>query len=92
MRIALYTGWLSISIIVIFSGMIGAILYKYNECCDPFTAGWVSTTDQLVPYLAIDIFSAVPGVAGLYVSGIFSGTLSTVSSGINSILCFNLYK
>ena len=30
------------------------------------------------------IFKATPGVAGLYVSGAFAGTLSTVSSGINS--------
>ena len=31
------------------------------------------------------IFKATPGVAGLYVSGAFAGTLSTVSSGINSM-------
>lgn len=45
----------------------------------------MDSTDQLVPYLAVQIFNATPGVAGLYVAGVFSGTLSTVSSGINSM-------
>lgn len=37
----------------------------------------------------MNIFKATPGLAGLYVSGIFSGTLSSVSSGINSMAtCF----
>ena len=42
-------------------------------------------TDQLVPYLALDIFRSYPGLAGVYVSGAYSGTLSTVSSGVNSM-------
>lgn len=54
-------------------------------CCDPYKAGWVEASDQLVPYLAVNIFVSTPGLAGLYVSGAFSGTLSTVSSGINSM-------
>ena len=56
-----------------------------HECCDPYKAGWVDSVDQLVPYLAVNIFKATPGAAGLYISGAFSGTLSTVSSGINSM-------
>ena len=39
--------------------------------------------------MATDIFESLPGMAGLYVAAAFSGTLSTVSSGINSITtCF----
>ena len=55
------------------------------ECCDPYKAGWVDSTDQLVPYLTTIIFKKSPGLAGLYVSAVFCGTLSTVSSGINSM-------
>jgi len=84
-RIAMYCAWFFISAIVMLAAMAGMVLFKYNECCDPHKAGWVDSTDQLVPYLAVTVFKASPGVAGLYVSGAFSGTLSTVSSGINSM-------
>ena len=65
--------------------MTGMVLFKYYECCDPYKAGWIDATDQMVPYLTAIIFKSTPGVAGIYVSGAFAGSLSTVSSGINSM-------
>jgi len=85
LRISIYLAWILISAIVVTAMLVGMSMFRYNACCDPYTAGWVETTDQLVPYLSVIIFKSTPGVAGLYVSGAFSGTLSTVSSGINSM-------
>ena len=85
MRIAAYTGCFGMGSIVMLAGLTGMVLYKYYECCNPYKAGWVGSTDQLVPYLTTVIFENAPGAAGLYVSAAFSGTLSSVSSGINSM-------
>ncbi|KAJ8318308.1 hypothetical protein KUTeg_003399 [Tegillarca granosa] len=39
----------------------------------------------LYPLFVMDVMAHVPGVPGLFVACIFSGTLSTISSGLNSL-------
>lgn len=63
----------------------GMVLFQYFQCCDPIKAKWVGASDQLAPYLAVNLFQALPGVAGLYIAGAYSGTLSSVSSALNSM-------
>ena len=60
----------------------GAAFY---ECCDPLSARWVEQKEQLVPYMAVEIFKGNPGAASLFVIAAYGGTLSTFSSGINSM-------
>ncbi|CAG2174567.1 unnamed protein product [Oppiella nova] len=64
------------------SGM--AIFAKYHDC-DPITLGYVQRPDQLMPYFVMDTLSQYPGLAGLFVACVFSGSLSTLSSGFNSL-------
>eukprot|EP00057_Strongylocentrotus_purpuratus_P018647 XP_011673121.1 PREDICTED: sodium-coupled monocarboxylate transporter 2 [Strongylocentrotus purpuratus] len=71
--------------VVCFACLSGIVMYAYYADCDPFTSGKVSQTDQLVPYLVMDIFGNRPGLPGLLVSAAFSAALSTVSSGLNSL-------
>jgi len=85
MRIAAYSALCFICVIFMLTFVTGMVLFKYNECCNPYKAGWVDASDQLVPYLTAIIFENTPGIAGIYVSAAFSGTLSTVSSMINSM-------
>ncbi|KAH0620839.1 hypothetical protein JD844_021658 [Phrynosoma platyrhinos] len=53
--------------------------------CDPWTAGFISAPDQLMPYFVMIIFSSTPGLPGLFVACAFSGTLSTVAASINAL-------
>ncbi|CAG2172622.1 unnamed protein product [Oppiella nova] len=46
--------------------------------------------DQLFPLYVIQSFSFIPGFVGLFIAGIFSGSLSTISSGINSLSAVTL--
>ncbi|KAK7508625.1 hypothetical protein BaRGS_00000191 [Batillaria attramentaria] len=39
----------------------------------------------MMPYFVIQVLSNLPGMAGIYMSMLFSGALSTVSSGINAL-------
>ncbi|XP_078490254.1 sodium-coupled monocarboxylate transporter 2-like isoform X1 [Ciona intestinalis] len=63
----------------------GAVAYAYFEQCDPLKNEEIAKPDQILPYMVLKIFADVPGMAGLFVAAAYSGTLSTVSSGINSL-------
>lgn len=43
-----------------------------------------------MPYFVIDSMQHVPGLSGLFVSGIFSAALSTVSAAMNSLALVTL--
>uniref|UniRef100_H2Z8W9 Sodium-coupled monocarboxylate transporter 1 n=1 Tax=Ciona savignyi TaxID=51511 RepID=H2Z8W9_CIOSA len=84
-RIASIVSAIPMSLLLIIATMNGCAMYAYYEGCDPMTQGKLKKVDQTVPYLVMEIFYDVPGMAGLFVSAAYSGMLSTVSSGINSV-------
>jgi sodium-coupled monocarboxylate transporter 8/12 len=43
-----------------------------------------------MPLYVVDTLKHMPGLAGLFVAGIFSGSLSTVSSAVNSLAAVTL--
>lgn len=63
----------------------GVALYSYFEKCDPVKDHEIAKYDQLVPYAVAKITESMPGMSGLFVAAVYSGTLSTISSGINSM-------
>ncbi|XP_069118834.1 sodium-coupled monocarboxylate transporter 1-like [Argopecten irradians] len=71
----------------IFLGYLGILLYSYYNTleCDPVKAGFLSNFNQLMPYFVLDVLRSLPGFSGIYISCLFSGALSTLSSGINSL-------
>ncbi|KAH8298538.1 hypothetical protein KR044_009942 [Drosophila immigrans] len=78
-------GLLSFS--TIFSGL--AIFYYYRDC-DPMEDGRIKSRDQLMPLFAVDTMGQYPGLCGLFVSGIFSASLSTISSAVTSLSAVTL--
>lgn len=83
---ALYLQSIFASIVgMLLPGIAGLCMYAYFHECDPVKAGWVSASDQLLTYLDTFVLRDLPGLTGLYIAGVFSGTLSTTSSGLNSL-------
>ncbi|XP_076041758.1 sodium-coupled monocarboxylate transporter 2-like [Oratosquilla oratoria] len=80
-------GVLFLQLLCVFGGMV--IYAKYWDC-DPIRSGIVTKDDQLFPLFVLDTLGLWKGVPGLFVSGIFSGALSTVSSGMNSLAAITL--
>lgn len=78
-------GLLSFS--TIFSGL--AMFYYYRDC-DPVLDGRIKSRDQLMPLFAVDTMGQYPGLCGLFVSGIFSASLSTISSAVTSLSAVTL--
>uniref|UniRef100_A0A1I7ZD88 Sodium-coupled monocarboxylate transporter 2 n=1 Tax=Steinernema glaseri TaxID=37863 RepID=A0A1I7ZD88_9BILA len=68
--------------IVTFVGFI-ALAYYYN--CNPLETGEISDNDHLTILFALDVLHTTPGLFGVYAASILSATLSTLSSGINSM-------
>ncbi|XP_042228143.1 sodium-dependent multivitamin transporter-like isoform X2 [Homarus americanus] len=64
--------------------LTGLVLFATYAECDPLKAGLISSKDQILPFYVIDRLNTVPGLAGLFTACLFSGALSTISSGVNS--------
>ncbi|XP_077993904.1 sodium-coupled monocarboxylate transporter 1-like [Glandiceps talaboti] len=89
-KLALYLnipGLLGIVSLIIMCGMVIFAAYSH---CDPIKAGQVSRADQLLAFYVIQEFAHLPGLSGLFVAAIFSGSLSTLSSGLNCLAAITL--
>ncbi|XP_040846847.1 sodium-coupled monocarboxylate transporter 1 [Ochotona curzoniae] len=84
-KLSLYINLLGLWAILTCSVLCGLALYSRYRDCDPWTSKKLSAPDQLMPYLVLDILQDYPGVPGLFVACVYSGTLSTVSSSINAL-------
>jgi len=85
--------WLQVPILMLLScstSLAGLCIFHHYRDCDPISAGRIRQGDQLLPLYIVERMSSVPGLAGLAVAGIFSGSLSTVSSAINSLAAVTL--
>ncbi|XP_047135309.2 sodium-coupled monocarboxylate transporter 1 isoform X1 [Hydra vulgaris] len=73
--------------IVLLCAMDGLIIYAVYHECNIGVNGIkaVKNNDQVLPYFIIHKASHLKGVAGLFTSCLFSGALSTASSGLNSM-------
>ncbi|XP_030006512.1 sodium-coupled monocarboxylate transporter 1-like [Sphaeramia orbicularis] len=89
-RVALYISLLGVCSILACAVFAGMCLYSMYKDCDPWTAGWISATDQLMPYLVMDVLMGCPGLPGLFFAAVYSGSLSTVSTGINAMAAVTL--
>ncbi|CAK8683876.1 unnamed protein product [Clavelina lepadiformis] len=84
-RVASLTSAIPICFLLILAALNGCVIYAYYEGCDPVLSKRIRLPDQLTSLMVLDIFHDIPGMAGLFISSAYSGMLSTVSSGINSM-------
>ncbi|XP_073707906.1 sodium-coupled monocarboxylate transporter 1 [Garra rufa] len=85
-KLSLYVNMVGLWVTVSLAMLSGLTMYSIYKDCDPFTNKDVGATDQLLPYLVMDILGDFPGLPGLFVAAAYSGTLSTVSSSINALV------
>lgn len=82
---ALIVNAIGTALIILLCGFMGIVLYGYYADCDPYTARYVSSPDQIFPYFVMEVLSHRKGLPGIFLACIFSGSLSTISSGLNSL-------
>jgi len=87
---ALYYNVIFLFIFMVVCCLSGLVMYAVYGNCDPRTAGLVKSNDQIIPYFVVHKLSNLNGIPGLYMACIFSGALSTASSGLNSLTAVTL--
>jgi sodium-coupled monocarboxylate transporter 8/12 len=61
------------------------VIYYFYHTCDPLKSGRITVRDQNMPLYVVDAIGHIPGLAGLFVSGIFAAGLSSISSSLNAL-------
>ncbi|XP_055375312.1 sodium-coupled monocarboxylate transporter 1 [Condylostylus longicornis] len=63
----------------------GLLIYATYKGCDPLTTKLAKVRDQLLPLFVMDILRDLPGLSGLFIAGVFSAALSSLSTCLNSM-------
>ncbi|KAL8561649.1 hypothetical protein ACOMHN_001381 [Nucella lapillus] len=84
-QLALYVNLPGLMLIVSLCCMIGIVMFAFYADCDPISFGVVTKTDQLMPLYVMDILGHLDGLPGIFVSCVVSGSLSSLSSGLNAL-------
>ncbi|XP_076255545.1 putative sodium-dependent multivitamin transporter [Rhynchophorus ferrugineus] len=82
---ALWWSWPILSLLSVSTAFAGLSIYAKYYNCDPVKANFINSADQLMPYYVVDTMGFIPGLSGIFVAGIFSAALSTVSAALNSL-------
>ncbi|KAI4465477.1 sodium-coupled monocarboxylate transporter [Holotrichia oblita] len=80
--------WLQLPVLSLMSlstSFAGLTIYARYYKCDPVASGAIDMNDQLMPYFVVDTMGHLSGLTGLFIAGLFSAALSTVSATINSL-------
>lgn len=62
----------------------GVLVYAAFWKCDPKSASYVETDDQLFPFYVLQTVGNYRGIPGLFVAGVFGAALSSLSVILNS--------
>ncbi|XP_041362105.1 sodium-dependent multivitamin transporter-like [Gigantopelta aegis] len=66
--------------------MIGVVMFAFYADCHPISFNrLVSKPDEILPLYVMDILGHLPGLPGIFISCLFSGSLSSLSSGLNAV-------
>lgn len=84
-RVALWLNLPGMASIITLSCLVGVVMYAFYAKCDPVKFGLVQKPDQLLPLWMMDLLGDLHGLPGLLLSTVFSGSLSTISSGLNAV-------
>ncbi|XP_070591072.1 sodium-dependent multivitamin transporter [Erythrolamprus reginae] len=72
-------------IVLCLSCITGLVMFAYYQDHQLSQEQLNASPDQMVLYFVMDVLQEVPGLPGLFVACLFSGSLSTISSAFNSL-------
>lgn len=84
-RTALYIFICGVVTLMLLCSYIGLLIYATYHDCDPLTTKLASARDQLMPLFVMDTLGGIHGLTGLFVAGVFSAALSSLSTCLNSM-------
>ena len=76
---------IGVTIMIFLCVYNGLLLFATYHDCDPLTTKLAKAKDQLMPLLVMEILKDLPGLPGLFIAGVFSAALSSLSTGLNAM-------
>ncbi|KAG8232973.1 hypothetical protein J437_LFUL012620, partial [Ladona fulva] len=73
-----------ILIFLSFCCFAGVLIYATYYDCDPLSAKMIKAEDQLLPLYVMQTTHYILGIPGLFIAGVFSAALSSLSTVLNS--------
>ena len=73
------------SVLLSLAVLTGVVMYGYYHNEDPIKLGKVAKASQLMPFMVLQLYQNTPGMPGLFVAAVYSGSLSTVSTAITAM-------
>lgn len=75
---------LGIFLIKSFCTVTGLVIYAKYHDCDPIITKQIQKPGQILPFYIMEVAKDYPGLAGVFLSGVVSTALSTMSTGLNT--------
>lgn len=82
---SMYIFLIGFLLILLFNVGTGIIMYAFYHNCDPVQAKIVTKYDKLMPRFVQDVAGHIIGMPGIFISCVFSASLSTISAGLHAI-------
>jgi Na+/proline symporter len=60
-------------------------MYATYKHCDPLSTKLATAKDQMLPLFVMETLGELPGLSGLFIAGVFSAALSSLSTCLNSL-------
>ncbi|XP_031635976.1 sodium-coupled monocarboxylate transporter 1 [Contarinia nasturtii] len=67
------------------SWLVGMGIYATYFNCDPYKAGLIEKTDEILPFFILERLTYIPGFLGLFMATLFNGSLCIYVSTLNSV-------
>ncbi|KAH9489387.1 Sodium-coupled monocarboxylate transporter 1 [Bulinus truncatus] len=85
-QLSVLLSMIGVTLLVMLTCLSGVVLFAYyaSQNCNPLGQKLVSSSNQLVPYFVMETLG-FPGVPGLFIACLFSGSLSSISSSLNAL-------
>lgn len=78
---------IGVTIMICLCSYNGLLLFARYHDCDPLITKLAKEKDQLMPLMAMEILKGYTGLSGVFIAGVFSAALSSLSTGLNSMSC-----
>lgn len=82
---AVYVFVIGFGLIKLSSVIVGLTIYAKYSTCDPIASHKIEKIDQVLPLFVMEVASKIPGLPGIFMAGVFSASLSSMSSSLNTI-------
>ncbi|XP_055690120.1 sodium-coupled monocarboxylate transporter 1 isoform X2 [Lutzomyia longipalpis] len=74
-----------VTILMLLCAYNGLLIFTTYRDCDPLTTKLAKAKDQLLPLFVMDTLGELPGLSGMFIAGVFSAALSSLSTCLNSM-------